>query len=241
MTKSLIAAAILSASFFAQAADGRGAFIIDAYGDSTTAGVMSSGGKNIITPGNEMANLQKMLQSKYGSAIEVKNHGVPGAQAAELLYNKGKDDPSGWSERMAHSDAKLILLNYAINDARHFYFKDKNTHLESPEEYGRIMTTLVREAKAHNKLVVLQEPNPICGKVERWNVWPYVYQLNEVAKAEGVPIVKQWTAIKARRDWQSGMSADCIHPSESLYQQKAQQTFDVISANFGKELSQSGS
>ena len=240
MTKSLIAAAILSASCVAQAAD-RGPFIIDAYGDSTTAGVMSSGGKNIIAPGNEMAWLQKMLQSKYGDAIEVKNHGVPGAQAAELLYNKGKDDPSGWSERMANSSAQLILLNYAINDARHYFFKDKNAHLESPEEYGRIMTALVKEAKAHNKLVVLQEPNPICGKVERWNVWPYVYQLNEVAKAEGVPVVKQWTAIKAQRDWQSGMSADCIHPSESLYKLKAQQTFDVINANFGKQLSQPGS
>ncbi|MGP4130221.1 SGNH/GDSL hydrolase family protein [Pantoea tagorei] len=121
MTKSLIAAAILSLSCFAQAAD-RGAFIIDAYGDSTTAGVTSSGGKNIIAPGNEMAYLQQMLQSKYGSAIEVKNHGVPGAQAAELLYKKGTDDTSPWRERMANSSAQLILLNYAINDARHYFF-----------------------------------------------------------------------------------------------------------------------
>ncbi|MEZ3499144.1 SGNH/GDSL hydrolase family protein [Pantoea sp. KPR_PJ] len=241
MTKSLIAVAILSAACFAQAADERAAFVIAAYGDSTTAGVMSSGGKNIITPGNEIATLQTLLQNKYGPGVEVKNHGVPGAQAAELLYNKGQDDPSGWTERMANSDAKLILLNYAINDARHFFFKDKNTHLESPEEYGRIMTALVKEAKAHHKLVVLQEPNPICGKVERWNVWPYVYQLNEVAKAQDVPIVKQWSAIKAKRDWQSGMSADCIHPSEMLYQQKAQQTFDVITAHYDKELSQHGS
>lgn len=241
MIKSLIAAAILSASCFAQAAEGEGAFVIAAYGDSTTAGVMSSGGKNIIAPGNEISYLQQMLQEKYGDAIEVKNYGAPGAQAAELLYNKGKDDASGWDERMANSKAKMILLNYAINDARHYHFKDKIAHVESPEEYGRIMTTLVEGAKAHNKLVVLQEPNPVCGKVERWNIWPYVWQLNEVAKAQNVPIVKQWTAIKAQRDWQSNMSPDCIHPSETLYQQKAQQTFDVISANFGKELSQSGS
>ncbi|WP_380179196.1 SGNH/GDSL hydrolase family protein [Kalamiella sp. sgz302252] len=241
MIKSLIAVAVLSASCLAQAANESDAFVIAAYGDSTTAGVMSSGGKNIITPGNELAYLQKMLQSKYGSAIEVENHGLPGAQAAALLYRKGQEDTSLWRERMDNSSAKIILLNFAINDARHFFFKDKNAHLESPEEYARLMTELVKEAKAHNKLVVLQEPNPICGKAERWNVWPYVYQLNEVAKAQDVPIVKQWSAIKAQRDWQSGMSPDCIHPSEMLYQQKAQQTFNVISANFDKELSQPGS
>lgn len=238
MIKPLFTALLLSAPLLAQAAGEPASFIIAAYGDSTTAGVTSSGGKNVITPDNEMTYLQQMLQARYGKGVLVQNHGVPGAQAAELLYSKGENDPAGWSARMAKSSASLILLNYAINDARHLFFKDKNTHLESPEEYRRILTELVKGAKAQNKLVVLQEPNPICGKVERWNVWPYVYQLDAVAKAENVPIVKQWSEIKTNRAWQTEMSPDCIHPTPALYKQKAQNTYNVISANFSHVLSQ---
>lgn len=241
MSKKLMAVLLVAAPVLAQAADDKAAFVIAAYGDSTTAGVISSGGRNIITKNNEMNYLHQMLKDKYGADIQLKNHGSPGAQAAELVYSQDNKPHLDWAERMAKSDANMILLNYGINDARIYFFKDKKAHQESPEEYKRIMTELVKVAKAHNKLVVLQEPNPICGRAERWNVWPYVYQLNEVAKEQQVPIVKQFSLIKENRDWQSEMSPDCIHPSEMLYKQKAQRTFDVLSATFDSALSKHSS
>lgn len=235
MTKSILALLCLSASLTVQASQPAG-FIIAAYGDSTTAGVVSRDGKNIISPHNEMSFLQRLLRQKYGQRIEVRNHGVPGQQAAELLYNKGADDASGWRERMENSPASLVLINYAINDARHNFFHDRRAHQENPAEYYRIMTALVQQAKAENKRVVLQEPNPVCGKIARWNIAPYVDELNRVAQQQNVPIVRQWSAIQQQSDWQHGMSPDCIHPSETLYQQKAQRTFAVIEAHYGDAL-----
>lgn len=209
-------------------------FTIAAYGDSTTAGVISSGGKNIIARDNEMTHLLTLLQAQYGPGVQLKNYGVPGAQAAELLYGKKKQQGSAgsWAQRMAASNADIILINYAINDALHYYFKDKHVHQESPQEYKRIITELVKMAKQHNKRVVLQESNPLCGRAERWNVYPYVYQLNQVAKEQNVPVVKQYARIKAMKGWQKQMSPDCIHPSETLYKDKAQETFNVITKNF---------
>lgn len=235
-----MAVLIGAAPLLAQADEKPGNFIIAAYGDSTTAGVTASGGRNIISKNNEVSFLQQLLREKYGNNIEVKNHGMPGAQVSVLVFNDD-NSPQDWSERMAKSDANMILINYAINDARINFFKDKGARIESPQEYKRIMTELVKGAKANNKLVVLQEPNPICGKAERWNVWPYVYQLNEVAKEQQVPIVKQYSVIKQNRDWQSEMSPDCIHPNEMLYKQKAERTFDVLSSNFDRIFSQHSS
>ncbi|WP_217548636.1 SGNH/GDSL hydrolase family protein [Pantoea sp. GbtcB22] len=240
MRKTLLAVLITSAPLLAQAEDHPGTFIIAAYGDSTTAGVTASGNRNILSKNNEVSFLQQMLREKYGNNIEVKNHGMPGAQVSVLVYDKD-NTPMNWSERMAKSDANMILINYAINDARINFFKDKGERIETPQEYKRIITELVKGAKANNKLVVLQEPNPICGKAERWNVWPYVYQLNEVAKEQQVPIVKQYSAIKQNRDWQSEMSPDCIHPNEMLYKQKAERTFNVLSSTFDSVLSRHSS
>lgn len=213
---------------------------IDAYGDSTTAGVIKQQGKSRITKASEIGFLTQMLQQHYGSQLNivVKNHGVPGAQAAELLYKHGGNDDSDWVKLMQQSPAKIVLLNFAINDARHVFFKDKRVHLESPEEYGRIMTRLVQVAKASHKQVILQEPNPICGKVARWNVWPYVWQLNQVAQQQQVAIVHQFSVIKANPAWQAQMSEDCIHPLEPLYQQKAVRTFRLIAPMVNHYLGQ---
>ena len=189
-----------------------------------------------------MTHLLTLLQAQYGPGVQLKNYGVPGAQAADLLYGKKKQQGSAdrWAQRMAASKADIILINYAINyainDALHYYFKDKHVHQESPQKYKRIITELVKVAKQHNKRLVLQEPNPLCGRAERWNLYPYVYQLNQVAKEQNVPVVKQYARIKAMKGWQKQMSPDCIHPSETLYKVKAQETFDVIIKNFAGTL-----
>lgn len=222
---------LIAAPVLAQATEAPAAVVIAAYGDSTTAGVTSSGGRNIISKENEMTWLQQMLQQKYGPAVRIENHGSPGAQVSELTKSK-----VSWEQRMAQSDASIILINYAINDARVYSGKNRPEGAESPQDFNRILTELIKTAKAHHKQVVLQQPNPLCGRAERWNVWPYVYQLNAVAEQQQVPIVRQYELIKQQSDWQSQMSPDCIHPTKELYRTKAQQTFVVLSQHFDAVL-----
>jgi len=210
-----------------QATEAPTTVVIAAYGDSTTAGVTSSGGRNVISKENEMTYLQQMLQEKYGPDVRIENHGSPGAQVSELVNSK-----ESWEQRMAQSDASIILINYAINDARVYSGKNRPAGAESPQEFNRILTELVKTARAHGKQVVLQQPNPLCGRAEQWNVWPYVYQINEVARQQQVPVVRQYEFIKQQKKWDSQMSPDCIHPTKDLYQIKAQQTFTLLSHDF---------
>jgi len=217
----------IAAPMLVQAEDAPSTIVIAAYGDSTTAGVTSSGGRNIISKENEMTYLQQMLQQKYGPGVRIENHGSPGAQISELVNAK-----VSWEQRMAQSDASIILINYAINDARVYSGKNRADGAESPQDFNRMLTDLVKTARAHHKQVVLQQPNPLCGRAERWNVWPYVYQINAVAQQQQVPVVKQYEMIKQRKEWSSQMSPDCIHPTKDLYQFKAEQTFALLSQDF---------
>ncbi|WP_313700463.1 SGNH/GDSL hydrolase family protein [Pantoea sp.] len=218
---------LIASPLLVQATDAPATIVIAAYGDSTTAGVTSSGGRNVISKENEMTYLQQMLQEKYGHDVRIENHGSPGAQISELVNGK-----ESWEQRMAQSDASIILINYAINDARVFSGKNRSHGAESPQDFNRILTELVKTAKAHGKQVVLQQPNPLCGRAEQWNVWPYVYQINAVAQQQHVPVVKQYELIKQQKEWSSQMSPDCIHPTKDLYEIKAQQTFALLSEDF---------
>jgi len=218
---------LIASPLLVQATDTPATIVIAAYGDSTTAGVTSSGGRNVISKENEMTYLQQMLQEKYGHDVRIENHGSPGAQISELVNGK-----ESWEQRMAQSDASIILINYAINDARVFSGKNRSHGAESPQDFNRILTDLVKTAKAHGKQVVLQQPNPLCGRAEQWNVWPYVYQINAVAQQQHVPVVKQYELIKQQKEWSSQMSPDCIHPTKDLYEIKAQQTFALLSEDF---------
>ena len=100
--------ALALAPITALAAPGLSTLQIDAFGDSTTAGVISKDRKSSITQASEIGELTQMLQQQYGDRVNivVKNHGVPGAQAAQLLYPHGGDDQSHWEDLMKTSPAK---------------------------------------------------------------------------------------------------------------------------------------
>ncbi|RPD99811.1 SGNH/GDSL hydrolase family protein [Candidatus Pantoea deserta] len=219
-----------------------GTFIIEAWGGSSTRGVMAvrEGDRlrNIVAEHNEIAVLNQLLQEKYGSGVRVINRGAPSAQAIELLngrYKYAHNPP--WQEAMQRSDASLILLNFATNDARHFHFHDiEEPYQVSPQRYSEVMKALIDSAQAKGKAVVLQEPHPLCGRAEKWDVAPYAARLEAIARAEKVPLVSQYQRIKKMPDWRAMMSPDCIHPSEQLYRIKALETFKVIEQHFGAQL-----
>lgn len=220
----------------------RAPFIIEAWGGSSTKGVLAvrENGRlrNVVSEHNEIAVLNQLLQAKYGSGVQVVNRGAPSAQAIELLngrYKYAHNPP--WQEAMKRSSASLILLNFATNDARHYHFHDiEQPYQVSPARYSEVMTALIDSARANGKAVVLQEPHPLCGRAEQWDVAPYAARLDAVARAEKVPLVSQYQRIQRMPAWRDMMSPDCIHPSEQLYRIKALETFKVIEQHFGAQL-----
>lgn len=217
-------------------------FIIEAWGGSSTKGVMAVREegrlRNIVSEHNEIAVLNQLLQAKYGSGVRVINRGAPSAQAIELLNGRYKYEQNPpWQEAMQRSNASLILLNFATNDARHYHFHDiEKPYQVSPQRYSEVMTALIDSARANGKAVVLQEPHPLCGRAEKWDVAPYAARLDAVARAEKVPLVSQYQRIQQMPEWRTMMSPDCIHPSEQLYRIKALETFKVIEQHFGAQL-----
>lgn len=217
-------------------------FIIEAWGGSSTKGVLAvrENGRlrNIVSEHNEIAVLNQLLQAKYGSGVQVINRGAPSAQAIELLNGRYKYEHNPpWQEAIKGSSARLILLNFATNDARHYHFHDiEKPYQVSPQRYSEVMTALIDSARANGKAVILQEPHPLCGRAEKWDVAPYAARLDAVARAEKVPLVNQYQRIQQMPDWRAMMSPDCIHPSEQLYRIKALETFRVIEQHFGAQL-----
>lgn len=242
----LITAIVMQQTAIAEPPKPNDDFIIEAYGGSSTRGAMAirENGKlrAIYIKDNEIALINNWLADKYGSGIRVVNKGASSSQAMDLLnpkyfYKKNKS----WREEMHNSPAKIILLNFATNDARHFHFRDiEKDYQVSPEKYTQVMTQLITIAREEGKQVILQEPHPICGRAEKWNVAPYVAKLDALAKAESVPLARQYQRILKMDNWQSLMSPDCIHPSEQLYRLKAEETFSVLVAQFNDELASAG-
>lgn len=217
-------------------------FIIEAYGGSSTKGAMAvrKDGKlrATLTKNNEISQLGQMLQEKFGPDVVIVNKGALSAQSKDLLhgryfYRKNKS----WREEMAASPADLILLNFATNDARHYHFKDiEPDYIVSPAQYRTIMSELIAVAQQYGKAVIVQEPHPLCGRAEKWNVAPYVAQIDSLAQDEDLPLVRQYQRIQRIKNWQTLMSPDCIHPSEALYQIKAQETFRVLENRYGDRI-----
>lgn len=221
-------------------------FIIEAYGGSSTQGAMAVRENGKIHPifikNNEIGLINQFIKEKYGDGIRVINKGASSSQALDLLNGKYfyKNNKS-WREEMKKSPARIILLNFATNDARHFHFRDiEPDYRVSPDKYTLVMTQLVNIAREEGKEVILQEPHPICGGGEKWHIAPYVSKLDDVARAESVPLVRQYQRILQMKNWQSLLSPDCIHPSEELYRIKAQETFSVLVKHFGHELTTAG-
>lgn len=221
-------------------------FIIEAYGGSSTQGAMAvrENGKvhPIFIKNNEIGLINQFIKDKYGDGIQVVNKGASSSQAMDLLNGKYfyKNNKS-WREEMKKSPARIILLNFATNDARHFHYQDiEPDYRVSPDQYIKVMAQLVNIARAAGKEVILQEPHPICGGAARWNIGPYVTQLDKLARAESVPLSRQYQRILNMNNWQSLLSPDCVHPSEQLYRIKAEETFSVLVAHYGAQLAAAG-
>ncbi|WP_185634006.1 SGNH/GDSL hydrolase family protein [Burkholderia stagnalis] len=212
----------------AAAATAQVSAVIETYGDSTTQGWESINGNGFITTANVPALLQAGLQAQFGAGVTVSNQAVGGTEASQLL--NGTDGVhAAWAQQMAASPARIVMLNFSLNDAYYIRVPKSGVIGEAPADYAAYMTQLVQIAKAAGKTVVLVEPNPTCEPVRQSALADYVAQLRQVATAQGVMLVPHYDPILNLPNWQA-MLTDCLHPSDALYAIKANRELPILAA-----------
>ncbi|RQQ64348.1 SGNH/GDSL hydrolase family protein [Burkholderia stagnalis] len=202
--------------------------LIESYGDSTTQGWQVVNGTGQVTPNAAPVVLQKLLQDRFGTTVTVSNNGVGSTEASQLLNGTDGAHPT-WQNQMAASKAQIITLNFGLNDAYYTVAKKDGIAAESPSDFASVMTQLVQIARDSGKQVIIFEPNPTCESIRQPLMPSYVDALRQVATAQQVMITNEFDAIASMPDWQS-MLTDCLHPSDVLYQKKAEIEFPAVAS-----------
>lgn len=188
---------------------------VDAYGDSTMEGLSKIDGVYGMVPNNQPMQLQMRLQAQFGTQVRVWNQGVSGSNLRQLLDGSGGRYRKPFAERMQESAAHIVLANFGINDAE----------ASTLDQYKANIDTFVKLARAHGKIPVLEEPNPVCDPSPAPKNIPRIEQqvafLNDYAAENHVPLVKQYAFIKSLPDWRNRL-VDCIHPTADLYEIEAE-------------------
>lgn len=180
-----------------------GAQVIEYYGDSTIWGYQSQNGERVAKPAP--AVFAESLPNP--GRFEVRNEGVNGSTACELL--NGTDGRHGpWSEQMAKSKARYVLVNFAINDQwKH-----------DLDSYAACLRALARVARTHGKQMIFETPNPTRDSGPD-SLDVYVDTMRKVALEERVPVIDQYRYLTDRLGGQSPLTLcpDGLHPSDAVY------------------------
>ncbi|EEA02531.1 lipolytic protein G-D-S-L family [Burkholderia sp. H160] len=221
-TLTLLAPATSAAAAEAQASSST-PVLIDAYGDSTTLGITCSDGHCAAQARNAVTYLQLALQAHDGERVRVTNYGVGGTMAAQLRDGSGnrRAGPTAglpWRERLAASPARIVLINYGINEV---------IQNQTPEQFYAAETTLVQTARALGKEPVLQTSNPMPDNRLNAKLADMVAMTRRVAAEQQVPLVDQYAYVSSLPDWKTLMS-DGAHPKPELYRLKAEQDYRVV-------------
>ena len=181
--------------------------IVEYHGDSTVWGYRSGTGGQVETPAP--AAFATALAAA-GTALDVRNEGVSGSTACELLNgSNGRHAP--WAQHIAQSPAHYVIFNHAIND------EWKN---DIPS-YQSCLRELARLARANGKQVVFETPNPTRDSGPG-GLDSYVDAMRAVAAQEGVPVIDQYAQLLARLNGQPATTIcpDGLHPTQQVYLDK---------------------
>jgi lysophospholipase L1-like esterase len=182
-------------------------FVIEYYGDSTVWGYASgSQGERVERPPTQV--FAESLPARL--RLDVRNHGVSGSTACQLLEGADGRHPP-WPQQMQASPARFVILNYGINDQwRH----DIAT-------YRGCLRELVRVARAHGKDVVFETPNPTRDSGPG-GLDIYVQAMRDVAQEIGVPVIDQYAYLSRLLQGRSPLTLvpDGLHPSQGTYDLK---------------------
>ncbi|MCS6455924.1 MULTISPECIES: SGNH/GDSL hydrolase family protein [pseudomallei group] len=197
------------------------------YGDSTAFGTTLQAGTYVQSPHNEPASIQFALQRKYGTAVTVENRGVPGSTCGQWLWGQS-DVKQSWTVEMAKSDAQIVTMNCAINDA----FLPNETDQDFQYVYGQF----AQIARQYGKAFVIITPNPI-EDPHNVRLEELVRSQHYVAQLQQVEIIDQWSTIQqAMPNWQANLP-DRIHPNDALYEYMAQISSAALDSLVARYLS----
>ena len=193
------------------------AVLIKAYGDSTIEGMTSIDGTYQHTPYNAPADLQTMLQDRFGKSITISNMGIGGTTAQELL--NGTDGSNlTWSQKMSASKAQIVLIEYGIND-----MLIPGTTVDA---FTSTLQQIVSIAQAAGKTVILETPNPI-NTAHNAGLWSFANVIKTVAAQYHVTCIDEFTYLIGQSGW-AALLSDGIHPTISTYQLKANYEFRYV-------------
>ena len=183
--------------------------VIEYHGDSTVWGYRSGTGGQVAAPAPAVF-AQTLADS--GRRHDVRNHGVSGSTACDLLNGTG-GVPAAWSQHIATSPAHVVILNHAINDQWKY---DVDT-------YQGCLRNLARQAKSRGKRVIMETPNPTrdsgAGGLD-----VYVNAMKQVAAQEGLGVIDQYAYLLGVLNGRaaSTICPDGLHPSDDVYSMKGQ-------------------
>jgi lysophospholipase L1-like esterase len=189
--------------------------VIEYYGDSTIWGwATGSGGVQVSKP----APVAFAEAFPATPKQEVRNEGVSGTTACLLLNGDGKH--AVWGDQMTASNATVVIINHAINDA-------KPGGGESVAAYKSCLLSLVQIARNRGKRVILETPNPVSGYSGLEN---YVAAMKEVAAQEQLSLIDQY---KYLMDFLNGrdvseITPDGLHPTDETYVMKGKYAESVF-------------
>lgn len=198
--------------------------IIGVWGDSTTQGWTVETGTATVTPRNEVAQLQTLLQAE-GYNVKVENHGSFGATSFDLLNGTG-NVPTSFAVAMATTDATFVVIDIGLNDT-----VPLTNGTEKGATYAANIQQLVNIAKAAGKTVFIETANPRTdsnGAYENQCMWIAVDNLSVYENTPGTHWIDVYTAITSfLPNWQNDLP-DGIHPNDTMYAFKAAVEAGVI-------------
>lgn len=199
---------------------------VSCYGDSTYYG-HKSGAIPLGTQTSRPAPmvLQDILRGYFNNnTINVRNFGVNGHRSSSRLSN--------WDDLMANDSADVVFINYGINDA---------SNDVPPNVYKNNMLELIEIAKKHNKLVIVDLPNPVLAfdkanqgmgnPAKSRKVKAYVALMKQFYQYNDVPVVDNNTLSQYYINNQQNPTIalpDGMHPSDDMYCFKASQMASIF-------------
>ncbi len=192
-------------------------------GDSTVYGYTVTNGAGQQANPTAPQELQNELQARFGTGVTVDNWGIPGADS-EVYIDPSKErvgpvHPTvDWLTMMATTTDQIIVIQFGINDAAF--------GIISPDQFKANLITMVQEAMADGKIVILETANPIAVPAGQ-NLPTYVEVTRTVAQELNLPLIDQYAAWTAMPNWQSYLS-DGVHPTETGYIMKGLLEYSII-------------
>lgn len=183
---------------------------IECFGDSTMYGSTGTQANGYTQSPN---NVPAVLQSLLGSGFVVVNGGVGGSTTPQWLLGSGAPTPHAgitqtWTQRMAASDAKFVVLNTGINDSFIVGY--------TPSDHIAAYTTIASVARQYGKTPIFMSPNPI-NDVHNSQLWDLQHAIKALASDLAVPLIDQYNSVVTACPSWSEFVPDNVHPSDDLY------------------------